>query len=98
MPKLEVDDHNHPACRAMLQAKPELVVLGGTRIIRAFLLAIPINAHPGLLLHLRGSASVGWALYKDLPIGATVHCVDPSIDTGSITRLALGRYSHFADG
>jgi methionyl-tRNA formyltransferase len=89
IPRQNVDNHNSPAGREALEAlKPELVVLGGTRIIRPPLLALPprgtINAHPGLLPHLRGSASVGWALYKDLPIGATVHFVDPSIDTGSI--------------
>jgi methionyl-tRNA formyltransferase len=89
IPRQNVDNHNSPACRVMLEAlKPELVVLGGTRIIRLPLLAIPprgtLNAHPGLLPRLRGSASVGWALYKDLPIGVTVHFVDAAIDTGPI--------------
>ena len=43
-----------------------------------------VNCHPGLLPWLRGSASVGWALYKNLPQGATAHFVDPGIDTGDI--------------
>ena len=43
-----------------------------------------VNCHPGLLPWLRGSASVGWALYKDLPQGATAHFIDPGIDTGDI--------------
>jgi methionyl-tRNA formyltransferase len=67
---------------------PELLVLGGTRIIRPPILAIPargtVNAHPGLLPWLRGSSSVGWALYKDLPIGSTTHFVEAGIDTGPI--------------
>jgi len=63
-------------------------VLGGTRIMRPPVLAVPsqgtINAHPGLLPQLRGSSSVGWALYKDLPVGSTVHFVDSGIDTGPV--------------
>jgi methionyl-tRNA formyltransferase len=85
----EVSNHNDPTCRETLETfNPEAVVLGGTRIIRPPLLAIPprgtVNAHPGLLPQLRGSSSVGWALYKDLPIGSTTHFVDPGIDTGPI--------------
>ena len=84
-----VDNHNSPSCREKLKAYgPDLVVLGGTGILRPPVLAIPtkgtINAHPGLLPQLRGSSSVGWALYKDLPVGSTVHYVDAGIDTGPI--------------
>lgn len=84
-----VTNHNHPTCRELLEAyQPDLLVLGGTRIIKPPILTIPtlgvVNSHPGLLPRLRGSASVGWALYKDLPQGATTHFVDPEIDTGDI--------------
>ncbi|MBN2499550.1 MAG: hypothetical protein JXB38_02220 [Anaerolineales bacterium] len=89
IPVEAVKNHNVDECRQMLEAlAPELTVLGGTRIIKDYILSIPprgtINAHPGLLPWLRGSASVGWALYKDLPVGATVHFIDPGIDTGDI--------------
>jgi methionyl-tRNA formyltransferase len=85
----QVPNHNSPTCRQFLEVlSPDLVVLGGTRIIRPPLLAIPplgtVNAHPGLLPQLRGSSSVGWALYKDLPIGSTTHLVEAGIDTGPI--------------
>jgi len=85
----EVSNHNNAACQELLnKAKPELIVLGGTRIIHPNILDIPprgtVNAHPGLLPWLRGSSSVGWALYKDAPIGSTVHFVEPDIDTGPI--------------
>ncbi len=84
-----VANHNDAVCKELLEAEqPDVVVLGGTRIIKPQILAIPrrctVNAHPGLLPWLRGSASVGWALYKDLPVGATVHFIDPGIDTGDI--------------
>ena len=84
-----VSNHNDPACQELLEEfKPDLLVLGGTRIIKPSILKIPaqgtVNCHPGLLPRLRGSASVGWALYKDLPQGASTHYVDPEIDTGDI--------------
>ena len=89
IPYQEVEDHNSPTCRKLLKAfTPELAVLGGTRIIRRHILAIPprgtVNAHPGLLPWLRGSSSVAWALYKDLPIGSTTHFVEAGVDTGPI--------------
>ena len=85
----KVDDHNSGACRKLLKAfDPEVVVLGGTRIILPHILTLPrrgtVNAHPGLLPWLRGSSSVAWALYKDLPVGSTIHYVDRGIDTGAI--------------
>ena len=84
-----VSNHNDQACLELLEDfGPDLLVLGGTRIIKPPILKVApkgtINSHPGLLPMLRGSASVGWALYKDLPQGATTHFVDPEIDTGDI--------------
>jgi len=84
-----VNNHNDDFCKELLiEYQPNVLVLGGTRIIRSQILAIPtqatVNAHPGLLPVLRGSSSVGWALYKDLPQGATAHFIDPGIDTGDI--------------
>jgi methionyl-tRNA formyltransferase len=89
IPSYSVANHNDGTCQELLrEVSPDLVVLGGTRIIKQQIINIPrqatINAHPGLLPWLRGSASVGWALYKDLPQGATVHFIDAGIDTGDI--------------
>jgi methionyl-tRNA formyltransferase len=95
----KVDDHNNGACRELLKAfGPEVVVLRGTRIILPHIFNLPsrgtVNAHPGLLPWLRGSSSVAWALYKDLPVGSTTHFVDSGIDTGAIIarrRLPIQR-------
>jgi len=89
IPQHQVENHNDDASRAILAAADlPLMVLGGTRILRPPILALAssgvLNAHPGLLPRLRGSSSVAWALYQDLPIGSTVHFVDAGIDTGPI--------------
>jgi methionyl-tRNA formyltransferase len=84
-----VANHNDISCKELLSSeKPDVLALGGTRIIKPTILETPrratVNAHPGLLPWLRGSASVGWALYKDMKQGATAHFIDPGIDTGDI--------------
>ena len=89
IPLYSVANHNDETCAEILKAdQPDILVLGGTRIIKTNILEIPkvatLNAHPGLLPWLRGSASVGWALFKDFAEGATVHFIDPGIDTGDI--------------
>ena len=89
IPVFCVANHNDNTCRDLLAAeRPDVLALGGTRIIKSSILETPrratVNSHPGLLPWLRGSASVGWALYKDMPQGATVHFIDPGIDTGDI--------------
>ncbi len=66
----------------------DLIVFGGTRIIRGEILDYPtdgvINSHPGLLPDCRGSASPAWSVYHDIPIGSTTHFCDNGIDTGDI--------------
>jgi methionyl-tRNA formyltransferase len=66
----------------------DLIVFGGTRIIRGQILDHPhdgvINSHPGLLPDCRGSASPAWSVYHDIPIGASTHFCDNGIDTGEL--------------
>ena len=66
----------------------DLIVFGGTRIIRGEILDFPrdgvVNSHPGLLPECRGSASPAWSVYHDIPIGSSTHFCDNGIDTGEI--------------
>ncbi len=66
----------------------DLIVFGGTRIIRGEILDHPldgvINSHPGLLPNCRGSASPAWSVYHDIPIGSSTHFCDNGIDTGDL--------------
>ncbi len=89
IPRYKVPHHNKKQCRELMEElKPDLGVLGGTRIIRKRILEIPpdgmLNSHPGLLPEVRGSASPAWSVYYDIPIGSTCHFIDPNIDTGDI--------------
>jgi methionyl-tRNA formyltransferase len=89
IPRYKVPHHNKKQCRELLEKlKPDLGVLGGTRIIRKRILEIPpdgmLNSHPGLLPEVRGSASPAWSVYYDIHIGSTCHFIDPNIDTGDI--------------
>ena len=66
----------------------DLIVFGGTRIIRGEILDYPkhgvINSHPGLLPECRGSASPAWSVYHDIPIGSSTHFCDNGVDTGHL--------------
>ena len=66
----------------------DLIVFGGTRIIRGEILDYPlhgvINSHTGLLPDCRGSASPAGSVYHDIPIGSSTHFCDNGIDTGDL--------------
>ena len=66
----------------------DIIVFGGTRIIRGEILDYPkygvVNSHPGLLPECRGSASPAWGVYHDIPIGSSTHFCDNGVDTGQL--------------
>ncbi|MDP6870218.1 MAG: formyltransferase family protein [Candidatus Poseidoniaceae archaeon] len=89
VPHVEVEIHNSTEVMPYLaELKLDLVVFGGTRIIRGEILDYPkdgvINSHPGLLPECRGSASPAWSVYHDIPIGSSTHFCDNGIDTGML--------------
>ena len=89
MPHVEVPIHNSEEVMPHLADMPlDLIVFGGTRIIRGEILDYPkdgvVNSHPGLLPDCRGSASPAWSVYHDIPIGSSTHFCDNGIDTGDL--------------
>ncbi len=76
----------------LLRIKPDILILGGTRIIKDYILAIPrigtLNVHPGLLPKYQGVDVIPWAIYNNDEVGITVHFVDEGIDTGKIISQA----------
>ena len=84
-----VDDFNGQECEQLLrEIGPDVIVLGGSRIIRNNIIDIPkvgiLNAHPGLLPEYRGVDVIPWAIYHGDPVGVTIHFVDEGVDTGGI--------------
>lgn len=89
IPHVEVLIHNSEQVMPHLrELELDLIVFGGTRIIRGEILDYPkdgvINSHPGLLPECRGSASPAWSVYHDIPIGSSTHFCDNGIDTGEL--------------
>jgi methionyl-tRNA formyltransferase len=86
---VEVPNANGPESERLLKSlAPDVLVLGGSRILKPHILSIPrigvLNPHPGLLPAYRGVDVIPWAVYNGDPLGVTVHFVDPGIDTGDI--------------
>jgi len=69
---------------------PDIVAVLGSSVISPRLISVPlvgmVNLHSGLSPYYRGTWSYGWPIVNNEPqyIGATVHHVDPGIDTGDI--------------
>ena len=89
VPHIEVPIHNSDEVMPHIaDLELDLIVFGGTRIIRGEILDYPkngvINSHPGLLPECRGSASPAWSVFHDIPIGSSTHFCDNGIDTGQL--------------
>jgi folate-dependent phosphoribosylglycinamide formyltransferase PurN len=100
--RVEVVSVNAPDTIARLQMlRPKVVLVVGTRIIsRKVLAAVEapfINYHDGITPKYRGIHGGYWAsAQNDLAnFGATVHLVDPGIDTGEV--LYQARFAPSAD-
>lgn len=84
-----VEIHKSPQVMPLLEGLDlDLIVFGGTRIIRGEILEFPrhgvVNSHPGILPDCRGSASPAWSVFHDIKVGSTCHFCDNGIDTGEI--------------
>lgn len=77
------------------QAKPDIIVVNGTRIISKEVLAIIkvpiINTHVGITPMYRGVHGGYWALAnEDIEnCGVTVHLIDTGIDTGGVLAQTI---------
>lgn len=91
----EVVSVNHPdVAKIIAIAKPDVIVVNGTRIISKKILSAVecpvINMHSGITPGYRGVHGAYWALVNnDLPhCGVTVHLVDAGVDTGEVLYQA----------
>jgi folate-dependent phosphoribosylglycinamide formyltransferase PurN len=96
-----VREINSPAVAAWLgAARPDLIVVSGTRLLRTPVLNAPsrlgmINLHTGLSPYYRGGPCTFWTLYNEEPeyAGATVHHLTAGIDSGDIILSARAELS-----
>ena len=91
IPVVEVPIHDDEHCMEHIEkAAPELIVFGGTRIIRGKILEYGekrggvLNSHPGLLPECRGSASPAWSVHENIKIGSSCHICSTEIDAGDL--------------
>lgn len=83
--------------RRMEAADVQLVAVFGSSILREpWLARFPgamVNLHLGLSPYYRGSGTNFWPLYHERPayVGATIHLIDPGVDSGAILRHARPR-------
>jgi len=89
--RAEATDLNAPeAIERIREARPDLLVVFGTKILKAPLLTVPakgtLNAHTSLLPAYRGTRSEFWQCLNNDPTsaGITIHLVDTGVDTGQI--------------
>jgi len=65
--------------------KNEVIMIAGAGILPPFFYTnnILINAHCGYIPQVRGLDSLKWAIYRNLPIGVTIHrIIDENVDFG----------------
>ncbi len=78
----------------MAALAPDVVLVFGTGMLRERILSTfkgrIINVHLGLSPYYRGSGTNFWPLVNREPeyVGATIHCLDPRLDYGSILTHA----------
>jgi methionyl-tRNA formyltransferase len=95
-PEIDVIVSTHPARWAAMLAplRPDLIISAGMPWrLPPEMIALPrlgaINAHPALLPRLRGPSPIEWSFRNGEPtLGMTIHCIDPTFDSGPI--LAQG--------
>lgn len=85
---------NRPRGIALLRAlDPDLLVLGGARILSAETLATArlgtLNAHPARVPQFRGTGVVGWSILRGVAVEATVHFAVPDVDAGPVVHRQL---------
>lgn len=79
--------------RLLTRLAPDYIVVGLGRILKPPIIETArcgvFNVHPGLLPWVRGSGVVGHSLGAGVPVGVTLHFIDPGIDTGAIIERRL---------
>jgi methionyl-tRNA formyltransferase len=94
---VQIDSINSDAfLKAIADLNPKVILLIGTRLMKAETLRqMPcpvLNYHAGITPQYRGMNGGYWALISNdkANFGATVHLVDPGVDTGGVLKQVRG--------
>lgn len=83
--------------RRLQALQPDWIILGGGGILKPKVIQTArvgvLNVHPGLLPWARGCGVTGASMQHGMALGATLHYVDPGIDTGPVIERRLLRVS-----
>ena len=86
IPLYEVKHNSSESQYLLKKYNVNLGIIAGARVLRSPIINLLsygiVNFHPGLLPKIRGLDSILWAIYKDVPIGVTVHLINENIDAG----------------
>ena len=93
-----VDNHNDEKTLQILEKyNPDYIILGGARILKEHLIKSTkfgiLNSHPAILPKYRGLDCVAWTILENDSVGATVHYIDPGVDSGPIILQETVDYS-----
>ena len=76
---------------------PDYIILGGARILKEHVIKSTkfgiLNSHPAILPKYRGLDCVAWTILENDSVGATVHYIDPGVDSGPIILQETVDYS-----
>ena len=93
-----VENHNDEQTLQILKKyEPDYILLGGTRILKEPIIKSVkfgvLNSHPAILPKYRGLDCIPWSILAGDPVGATVHYIDPGVDSGPIILQETIDYS-----
>ena len=85
--------NNDEAVAALKEANVDLIILGGTRVVKDRILECAkyggINTHPGILPWVQGSLPVAQSIYRGFPIATACHRVSAVLDKGALCSIAF---------
>ena len=85
--------NNDDAMAALKEANVDLIILGGTRIMKDHILECAkhggINTHPGILPWVQGSLPVAQSIYRGIPIATACHRVTAELDKGALCDISF---------
>ncbi|MAQ32397.1 MAG: hypothetical protein CMD26_06715 [Flavobacteriales bacterium] len=86
IPYYVVKHNSQKTINLLLKYSINFSIISGARILDKSIIENiqygVLNFHPAILPHIRGLDSLLWSIYKNKPLGVTVHLINHEIDSG----------------